>query len=72
MQEAITADLVGYGVPFFDVRPDLLEEDDEVGETAKVGLSMNAARKASGKVGKVELTQLQRRMIQHLEDMYKD
>jgi len=78
MSKAMTADLETLGVPFFGIEPGLIFDDD-AGEDGCVGISWKGIQKEDaakpnrrGEIGKNELRTLQRRMISHLEDMYKD
>jgi len=77
MNKAMTADLETLGVPFFGTEPGLVFDDDC--EDDPTGTSWKRMRKddvvepdRKGKIGKGELKVLQRKMISHLEDMYKD
>jgi len=77
MGKAMTADLETLGVPFFGIEPGLVYDDDNTDSAA--GISWKQMQKndvvkpdRKGMVGKGELRLLQRRMISHLEDMYKD
>lgn len=78
MSKAMTTDLETLGVPFFGIEPGLVIEDD-AGEDGSGGISWKRMQKEDaakpdrkGKIAKSELRALQRRMISHLEDMYKD
>lgn len=80
MSKAMTADLEALGVPFFRIEPGLVVEDDEQGNESSA-LKSNGKRlqkddvetpDRKGKIARSELRVLQRRMIKHLEDMYKD
>jgi hypothetical protein len=54
------------GVPFFGVSPDLIIAN----ELQQTAAERNPLSKAT--ITQEELSQLQRKMIQYLEDMYKD
>jgi len=67
MNQAMTAELKGLGVPFFGTRFDCIRtrEEESVDREA-------VRQKWSPLVSGQELTGLQRRMINYLEDMYKE
>ncbi|KAF1974902.1 hypothetical protein BU23DRAFT_385977, partial [Bimuria novae-zelandiae CBS 107.79] len=64
MVEAQTASLKGLGVPFFGTRPDLMRS--EGGEFEVKG------GPGAKKVTKMELLELQRKMLNHLMELYGD
>ena len=66
MAKAIKAELKALSIPFFDVRPDLILTSSEV-----VSESDRQALSSSTKIEEKQLLELQRRMLQYLEDMYK-
>ncbi|OJD40244.1 uncharacterized protein BKCO1_1000652 [Diplodia corticola] len=67
MFNAMSGQLKGLGVPFFGVKPELITRGDEA---ATAGSGPASGPKA--RVTDVELLKLQRKMIEYLEDMYKD
>jgi len=78
MSKAMTADLETLDVPFFGIEPGLVFNDDGEDDGPET-ISWKRIRKGDaakpdrkGKIGKSELRVLQKRMINHLEDMYKD
>ena len=69
MNQAMTTELKGLGIPFFGTPLDLVRSEVEHDS----GDHDTPARpKWSRKVTHAELSGLQRRMIDHLEDMYKE
>ena len=62
MFNAMSGQLKSFCVPFFGVKPELIARGDE---PTTAGFS-------KAKVTETELVKLQRRMIEYLEDMYKD
>jgi len=67
MDQAMTAELKSLGVPFFGTRLDCIRSIDE--ETID---EEGVRQKWSPLVTSQDLTELQRRMINYLEDMYKE
>jgi len=68
MEEAMTAELKGLGVPFFGTSLDLIVADDQ-----QVALNASASHpKWSPPVTVTELMDLKRKMIAHLETLYRD
>lgn len=65
---AMSAQLKGLGVPFFGVKAELIAPAD--GQMSAMNLGAGAVSKA--KITEDELLKLQRKMLQYLEDMYKD
>ena len=66
MAKAINVELKALSVPFFDVRPDLvLTSSEALSESDREALS------SSLKIEEKQLLELQRRILQYLEDMYK-
>jgi hypothetical protein len=69
MEAGLTTELKGLGVPFFGVREDVVVKDGgAVVRSGGNGEDMNG----SGKVTEEELRNLRRRMVGHLEDLYRD
>lgn len=67
MFNAMSGQLKGLGVPFFGVKPELIAKGDEAAVTVSGPASGSKTR-----ITEAELQKLQRRMIEYLEDMYKD
>ena len=73
MVNATTAELKALGVPFFGMRPELITKDNEDGTT----LQENNLQEGSGAhtrstIRQSELMQLQKRMLELLEDLCKE
>lgn len=66
MEEAMTAELKGLGVPFFGTSLDLIVADNEQAATAA------SNPKWSTPVTETELLDLKRKMVTHLEMLYRD
>lgn len=71
---AMAGDLQAMRIPFFGTSGTLILSDGEkpantAGETKSGG---NDSEKPRRKISQAELVKLQKRMIQHLEDMYKE
>ena len=66
MAKAITAELKALAVPFFDIHPDLIFTSSEL-----LKESDKDASSFSSKITEEQLLELQRRILQYLEDMYK-
>jgi len=69
METAMTAELKGLGVPFFGTNEDLVLPDID---TASNLQAQEGHAKWSPPVTAGELLQLRRKMIGHLEDLYRD
>jgi len=69
MEEAMTAGLKGLGVPFFGTSLDLVVTDDQQAASA---VSSAARPKWSPLVTETELLDMKRKMISHLEMLYRD
>lgn len=69
MEAAMTAELKGLGVPFFGTNADLIVADDQHATNADNALGHP---KWSGPVSESELIDLKRKMIGHLEMLYRD
>ena len=69
MEEAMTAELKGLGVPFFGTSLDLIVADDQQATSAALSTSRP---KWSPLVTEAELMDLKRKMIGHLEMLYRD
>lgn len=70
MQDAMTQELKALGVPFFGTHAHLVLPDDASPEQVEAG--KRERPKWSPCVRASDLVALKRRMISHLEDMYKD
>lgn len=69
MEDAMTAELKGLGVPFFGTNLDLIVADDQQAASA----ASSASRpKWSPPITETELLDLKRKMITHLEMLYRD
>ena len=68
MEEAMTGELKGLGVPFFGTSLDLIVADDRQAAAA----SSASRPKWSPLVTEAELMDLKRKMIGHLEMLYRD
>lgn len=69
MEEAMTAELKGLGVPFFGTSLDLVVADNDGAATAS---SSASNPKWSTPVTETELLDLKRKMVTHLEMLYRD
>ena len=69
MEVAMIAELKGLGVPFFGTDQSLIVAD-EAKDAANPALGNRP--KWSQTISETELLELRRRMVQHLEDLYKD
>jgi hypothetical protein len=69
MEEAMTAELKGLGVPFFGTSLDLVVTDDQ---QAQAIASAGSRPKWSLLVTETELLDLRRKMVGHLEMLYRD
>ena len=67
MEEAMTAELKGLGVPFFGTSVDIIVADDQ-----QSAASLTSRPKWSPLVTEAELLDLRRKMIGHLEMLYRD
>ncbi|KAK7556353.1 hypothetical protein IWX49DRAFT_579491 [Phyllosticta citricarpa] len=65
MFTAMSGHLKSLGVPFFGVRPELVVKDENAEEEKPLLL-------AKKRITESELVKLQRKMLEYLEDMYKD
>ena len=70
MQDNMTAELKGLGVPFFGTNADRLVADDQNAETNDG--DKGGQPKWSPRVTREELLALQRKILAYLEDMYKE
>lgn len=68
MNENMTAELKALGVPFFGTNEDRIKADDDDGHG---DAGEGVGPKWSPRITRVELLALQRRIVGHLEDMYK-
>ncbi|KAH9826457.1 Protein of unknown function (DUF2458) [Teratosphaeria destructans] len=69
MEEAMTAELKGLGVPFFGTDPDLILEE---GRESESGAVPAGRLECSRLVTKGEMVGLRRRIVEHLEVLYRD
>ena len=70
IEGSMTAELKGLGVPFFGTEGDLVLKDEaQIAQRADGG---GDRPKWSPVVTEAELLELRKRMIQHLEDLYRD
>lgn len=65
MNAVMSGQLKGLGVPFFGVKPHLIADSESAASSRSVSAS-------KAKLTQNELLKLQRRMVEYLEDMYKD
>lgn len=70
METDMTAELKGLGVPFFGTQEQLIVADDD--DAASLAQTSADRPKWSPVVTKSQLLKLRRRMIEHLEDLYRD
>lgn len=68
MVESQTSSLKSLGVPFFGVKPYLVVNSTE--EPAELAESKSAEQ--GGKITKTQLLELQRKMLNHLMELYGD
>lgn len=69
METAMIAELKSLGVPFFGTDPGLIVPD---GTEEAIDHASGSLPKWSPKISEMQLTALRRRMVQYLEDSYKD
>ncbi len=74
MSTAMTAQLGAMGIPFFGTKQSLILQSQAIppDKGRNTDAVNDVTTRNSGKIVQVELVKLQRRMLQHLEDMYKD
>ncbi|KAL9094725.1 MAG: hypothetical protein Q9165_002995 [Trypethelium subeluteriae] len=76
MANAMSAELKALGVPFFGIEGSLIVKSLNDSSADPVGAKGPSTRSDAplqpGQIQKEELVKLQRRMLQYLEDMYKD
>ena len=70
MEEAMTAELKGLGVPFFGTSLDIIVADDQ--HAASAAAASTSRPRWSPLVTEAELLDLRRKMIGHLEMLYRD
>jgi hypothetical protein len=68
MEVAMTAELKALGVPFFGTDPSVILEDNDPGRS---GLSNDSRPKWSPLITQKQLMELRRRIVGHLEDLYR-
>ena len=71
MVESQTSSLKVLGVPFFGLRPHLLIHESEEQPSADV-TDAQSGNAAAGKISKPQLMELQRKMLNHLVELYGD
>lgn len=69
MEAAMTAELKGLGVPFFGTEPGYIVHDNDDGLARQ---QAGSRAEWSPYVTQAQLTELRRRMVAHLEDLYRD
>ncbi len=72
MEEAVAADLAILGIPFFGIKPELLSTIDNVPKSSTATSTADEVQQQPKQLSKSELVALKRKIIQHLEDMYKE
>jgi hypothetical protein len=72
MAELHTAELKRLGVPFFGVKESLILSNDEESTMLEGDLEPQLSQTASGKVTKQQILALQRKMLNHLVELYGD
>jgi len=73
MVDAMRTDLAAIGIPFFGTKNHLIREvpkEPNIGEPATIASLGSDAKNA--KITRAELLSLQKRMLQFLEDMFKE
>ena len=70
METAMTGELKGLGVPFFGTSTELIVSEDE--KAAATAASSANNTKWSVPVTETELLELKRKMVTHLEALYRD
>ena len=71
MVESQTSSLKVLGVPFFGTRPYLILHDDEQKSKSETSDSVAPDQK-DGKITETQLLDLQRKMLNHLMELYGD
>lgn len=69
MEATMMAELKGLGVPFFGTNQDLILSNDSESTNLQ---PLPTQPKWSPKITQDQLLELRRRMVQHLEDLYRD
>jgi hypothetical protein len=69
MEQSMTAELKALGVPFFGTNQSLVIPDDANLSKEQI---QDAASKHSPRITESQLLELQRKMVKHLEDLYRD
>lgn len=72
MVESHSTALKGLGVPFFGVKPDLVITDDTEPSEVSKGAESKPSDSINGKITKKQVLELQRKMLNHLMEMYGD
>ena len=68
MVESQTSSLKVLGVPFFGVKPDFLLDDNE----ESLSTDQESQGQAGGKITKKQVLELQKKMLNHLVELYGD
>ena len=68
MENAMTSELKGLGVPFFGTRSELIAPDSNHADHS----APDSIATTLSVIAESELLALRRRMVQHLEDLYRD
>lgn len=71
MTDSHSAELKRLGVPFFGVRPDLIQPDDHASSSVDEA-DPQPEDATVGKITKKQLLTLQRKMLNHLVELYGD
>jgi hypothetical protein len=71
MVESQSSSLKVLGVPFFGTRPYLILHDEEQNSASETANSMTADQH-DGKITETQLLNLQRKMLNHLMELYSD
>lgn len=72
MAKSQSAELKRLGVPFFEVRPDLILLDDVNSSLSTEEADSRSTEGANQKISKKQLLELQRKMLNHLTELYGD
>ncbi len=72
MTESQSSALKVLGVPFFGTKPYLIVNSVPEGSSKVVGEDAEAGSGGNGKVTKKQLLELQRKMLNHLMELYGD
>lgn len=72
MMDSHSSALKGLGVPFFGVKADLVLADDAEHAESSGDAETEPINIADGRITKKQLLELQRKMLNHLIEMYGD